>query len=385
MTPSHNLPSTSDSPGTENESLLAGIFEFAPDGILVVDALGQILRLNAQAAALFGYKPEEVLSQPVEILIPLRFHERHIHHRTKYFTQPRLRTMGAGMELLGRRKDGSEFPVDIMLGPLQMPHGLVTVAVVRDITERKNFEHTLREKNIELEMALQVKDHFLGSMSHELRTPLNAIIGFTGTLLMKLPGPLNRDQEKQLSTIQSSARHLLSLINDLLDLAKIESGDVKLLREPVVCQSVIADVATVMRPLAEGKGLRFKVECPEAKVIVQADQRALSQILLNLSNNAIKFTEQGEVRLVLAQRNENGQAITDISVTDTGIGIRAEDQARLFGAFEQAHPSDARPQGKGLGLHLSRKLADLLGARITLQSDGVPGRGSTFTLVIPGK
>jgi signal transduction histidine kinase len=200
-------------------------------------------------------------------------------------------------------------------------------------------------------------------------------------LLMKLPGPLNSDQEKQLSTIQTSARHLLSLINDLLDLAKIESGDVKLVREPVSCQGVIEDVATVLRPLAEGKGLQFKVESPKEEVIVQADRRALSQILLNLSNNAIKFTEQGEIRLALARRSEDGRAVAEISMTDTGIGIRAEDQVRLFGAFEQVNLSDGRPQGKGLGLHLSRKLADLLGAQITLQSEY--GRGSTFTLVIP--
>src|SRR5262249_49621472 len=147
----------------------------------------------------------------------------------------------------------------------------VFTAILRDITERKRFEQTLHEKNAELEQASLAKDRFLASMSHELRTPLNAIIGFTGTLLMKLPGPLTADQEKQLRTIQTSARHLLSLINDILDLAKIEAGKVEVSLEPVICQEVIAEVVAGLRPLAEQKGLPFEVKEPEREVIVHAD------------------------------------------------------------------------------------------------------------------
>src|SRR5678815_4532414 len=138
-----------------------------------------------------------------------------------------------------RRKDGSEFPLEISLSPLETEEGKLVTAAIRDATERRQFEQTLREKNVELEAAIQAKDRFLASMSHELRTPLNAIIGFTGTLLMRLPGPLTVDQEKQLRTVQSSARHLLSLINDLLDLVKIESGKVELNLEPVLCQGIL--------------------------------------------------------------------------------------------------------------------------------------------------
>jgi protein-histidine pros-kinase len=252
--------------------------------------------------------------------------------------------------------------------------------------ERLNVDLEQRQVALEaanqaLEQANRAKDRFLASMSHELRTPLNAIIGFTGTLLMRLPGPLTADQEKQLRTIQTSAKHLLSLISDLLDLAKIESGTVQLNREPVVCQELIQEIAASLRPLAEAKALALEIALPDQAISVQADRRALSQILINLVSNAIKFTEQGTVRLDLRQYHEDGQRRTEISVIDTGIGLHPEDQAKLFQAFTQVDVTHTRRQdGTGLGLHLSQKLAGLLGGRIVVQSEY--GRGSTFTLVI---
>ena len=216
-------------------------------------------------------------------------------------------------------------------------------------------------------------------MSHELRTPLNAIIGFTGTLLMKLAGPLTPDQEKQLETIQSSGTHLLSLINDLLDLAKIESGKLQINREVVVCRQVLEDVATSLRGLAEGKGLAFGITEPGGELTVRTDRRALTQILLNLANNAIKFTETGRINLGLNRRRDNGHCLTEFSVADTGTGITPEDQAKLFQAFQQVGTAGLRRhEGTGLGLYLSQKLAGLLGGHIEFQSEF--GKGSTFRL-----
>ena len=221
-------------------------------------------------------------------------------------------------------------------------------------------------------------------MSHELRTPLNAIIGFTGTLLMKLPGPLTPDQEKQLGTIHASGKHLLSLINDLLDLAKIESGKVELKLERTSCRDVINEVALALAPLAETKGVRFDVQLPREEIAVRTDRRALHQIVINLANNAIKYTERGAVDIELARPRENGRLLTDIRVTDTGVGIREEDQVKLFQAFTQIDASTIRRyEGTGLGLHLSQKLAALIGAHISFHSEY--GAGSTFTLTLSEK
>jgi protein-histidine pros-kinase len=248
------------------------------------------------------------------------------------------------------------------------------------VTDRKKSERALFDKNLELEKASQAKDRFLASMSHELRTPLNAIIGFTGTLLMRLPGPLTPDQQHQLQTVRDSARHLLSLINDLLDLAKIESGKVEIETSPVACLGVLREIVTTLRPLAETKGLKLELEMPPEEVVVQTDRRALSQIMLNLTNNAIKFTETGRIRLVIADLDASNEMI-EISVVDTGIGIKAEDQEELFKAFTPLTTATGRSDGTGLGLHLSQKLAELLGGSLRFTSEY--GKGSRFTVTLP--
>jgi protein-histidine pros-kinase len=354
------------------------LLELAPDAMIIINHAGEIQLANAETVKLFGYPHEELAGSSVEMLIPIRFRDRHPVHRMSFFASPQVRPMGAKLDLFGRRKDGVEFPIEISLSPLVTEGDLLAMAAIRDVSERKRVERDLNDVNLQLERANRAKDGFLASMSHELRTPLNAILGFTGTLLMGLPGPLNEEQTKQLRTVQRSGRHLLSLINDLLDLARIESGKLQLHLEPIDCRGLLEEVAGGLRPLADEKGIALEVVAEE-DLEVSSDRRALSQILINLANNAIKFTDEGSVRLELSLQDHDGAAVIRFAVRDSGRGISAEDKERLFAAFEQVGGAGGRAyEGTGLGLYICRALAPLIGGVINFESE--VGVGSTFAL-----
>jgi PAS domain S-box-containing protein len=364
------------------EARYDGILESMPDAIVMANASGRIVLANGQAETLFGYARGALRGMSLEALMPARFRHAHIAHRGGFAAKPLVRAMGSGRDLYGLRSDGVEFPVEISLSPVETEEGVLVMSAIRDIGERKQIERALQEKNVELAKAVAAKDRFLGGMSHELRTPLNAIIGFTGTMLMKLPGPINDEQGKQLRMVQSSARQLLSLINDLLELTRIESGKVALELAPLPCGQLIDKVLASFRPQARSKGLALEFVGPPGGLTVSSDRRALQQILMNLVHNAIKFTNSGKVLVRLATAVVGVRRCVTISVSDTGIGIDAGQRESLFQAFSQLDAGAIRQfEGTGLGLHLSRKLAALLRGEILFDSEY--GVGSVFTLALP--
>ena len=229
--------------------------------MVIVDQSGAIVLVNSQTEKLFGYTREELLGEPIEVLIPARFRPSHGAHRDGYSHDPHVRPMGAGLELHGLRRDGAEFPVEVSLSPLRTADGLLITSAIRDISERKRIERALQEKNSELERANQAKDRFLASMSHELRTPLNGIIGFAEFLADGKPGPVNERQKEYLGGILDSGRHLLHLINDMLDLVKVQAGGLSL--NQALTKSIVTLQGGSINVQSEvGKGSTFTVLLP---------------------------------------------------------------------------------------------------------------------------
>ena len=391
MSNPHRSPGAHESPLAVpvqiTSASLHQFFDISPDALVIVNQAGMIVMVNKQAEILLGYSHEETVGQQLEILLPQRFRQAHIDHRKHYFAAPITRQMGAGLQLSGRRRDGTEFPVDISLRPLLLDGVPHAVGAIRDVTEQKILEEQLQRKNEELEEqyrrvqeANRLKDEFLANMSHELRTPLNAIIGFTE---MMYDGEVEDDPETQheyLGDVLSSSRHLLQLINDVLDLAKVQAGKMTFYPEKVNLEQVVGEVRDILRLLIQDKHLRFETEIDKTLRWAVIDPSKLKQVLYNYLSNAFKFTpDEGQVTVRIKRKGESAFLI---EVEDTGIGIPPEDIGRLFVEFQQLDAGMAKKhRGTGLGLALTRSIVEAQGGRVGVRS--VHGQGSTFFALLP--
>jgi PAS domain S-box-containing protein len=483
-----------------SNELFRQLVEAAPDALLVVNADGQIVLSNLQAQSLFGYSPDELSGQAVEVLIPRRFHGSHVGHRSRFAHSAEPRPMGSGLELFGVRKDGREFPVEISLSPLELGEHRLVAASVRDITERRQAEASakllsqrlfsavesfhgalalydasdrlilcnsalrasyaavvpgpivgqsyaalveasiehglysvedrqalkqrlfeyhqaregtldvrmhdgrtlrltsrrtleggvistaidisddvqqeaeLRKARAEAEAASSAKSEFLSSMSHELRTPMNAILGFAQLLQRDKRNPLSEDQRAKLSYVLQGGEHLLRLIDDILDLSRIEAGRVMISPEAVRVSDVLSEVQQTLAPMATRSGIKLHVRSPSDATQVIADRTRLTQVLINFGSNAIKY---GRPSGSVAIRCEAaGSDALRLVVEDDGVGIPLEKQDKIFQPFQRAGQEAGPIEGTGIGLSISKRLAELMRGSVGFES--TPQVGSKF-------
>jgi PAS domain S-box-containing protein len=372
------------------------MFENAPDGYYIIDRDGRFIDGNKRAEELVGAPREEFIGKSF-FSVGL-IHPKHLPRAAAHMARNLMGRRAGPEELLVRQKGGTWVNIEITTIPVDHSAGRWILGIARDITERKKSEAALEEARQRAEAASKAKSSFLADMSHELRTPLNAIIGFSEILQDDAMGNPSALQKEYLEDIRQSGWHLLNLIDEVLDLAKIESGKMELTRRPVAVEAAVQTGITMVRERAQKRGLTLTSTVEDMPEFVSLDERKVKQVIFNLLSNAVKFTPSGgyvnlqasyfwhaahsaEDEDPMETTGEGG--ILVIEVTDTGIGIAPELIESLFEPFVQGEQvSPDGPKGTGLGLPLSRRLAELHGGHLSALSDG-PGRGSQFTATFP--
>lgn len=355
-----------------SEAYFKNLLESAPDAMVIIDHHGKIAVVNGQAERMFGYAREDMLGQEVEMLLPEALREHHVSHRAAYSGDPRLRPMGLDMDLHGRRKDGSKFPVEISLSPVTSASGAFVSSVIRDVTSRKEMEQELIDARQAAERANKANSAFLAAASHDLRQPVQALSLLNGALRRTVKGSLALEMvEGQ----QHSLDAMTNLLNSLLDISRLDAGAVAPEFEEFPIQRLVDRLSAEFSRQAKQNGLSFAGD--NCNTVVRSDPNLLAEIIQNFVSNAIRYTDKGSVKL--SCREQDGNLWIDVS--DSGIGIAADQIEEIFLEFYQIKTPGTDKEGFGLGLAIVKRLADLLRHEINVVSD--PGNGSTFSVCLP--
>ncbi len=376
----------------ESEARNRAVMTSALDGILTIDHEGRIVAFNPAAEEIFRQREADVIGKELaEVIIPPRFRDDHRGGLARYLATGEARILDRRLELVGWR-DGAEFPVEVAITRIATEGPPMFTGFIRDITaekaseaERTRLYESEQVARRAAEAANNAKSRFLANMTHELRTPLNSVIGFAQMLGDEQLGTLTPRQTRYAELIHKGGQHLLYLINDILDLSKIEAGKMTLDLQRVAAAPLMNDCLAAVRPMADEKRISLSLLVDDVLPEIEIDCAKFRQIVFNLLSNAIKFTPpNGGVVVRLECQSSEGAQWLALVVSDSGIGIKPEDHARVFMEFEQLDNSYARAQqGTGLGLALTQRLVKLHGGRISLQSDGIEGSGATFTVLFP--
>jgi len=355
-----------------SESYFRNILESAPDAMIIIDHYGKIAIVNGQAEEMFGYSREEMLGQEIELLLPEALHDKHLSHRARYAREPHLRPMGLDMELHGRRKDGSVFPVEISLSPVTSASGFFVSSVIRDVTTRKKMERDLISARQAAERANKANTAFLAAASHDLRQPVQALSLLNGALRRTVEGPLALEM---VESQQHSLDAMTNLLNSLLDISRLDAGAIEPEFEEFPIQRLVDRLSAEFSRQAMQKKLKFNA-C-DCSTIVRSDPNLLGEIIQNLVSNAIQYTDKGSVTLSCYEND----GYLRVGITDTGIGIEPDQIDEIFQEFYQIKTPGQDKEGFGLGLAIVKRMADLLDHKVSVRSD--PGRGSTFSVFMP--
>lgn len=354
--------------------LARSALDAAPDAMIIIDDQGIIRFANRQITALFGYAHDDVVGRRVEDLMPERFRKRHVSHRQDYTAALRLRPMGAGLALFGRRQDGTEFPVEISLSPIAAGDNVLVAAAIRDVTDSKRIESELRAAQQSADRANQAKSRFLATASHDLRQPLQTLGLLSGSLRRIVSDP---EAQEALSQQDQAIDAMARLLNALLDISKVESGAIRPDPSDFEVAALLQGLRRDFAGLAARKGLELRVEA--SREFAHSDRSLVEQIMKNLVSNAIKYTRRGYV-LMRTSLAENAEIRVD--VLDTGVGIPSEQIAYIYDEFYQVDvATNSTRDGYGLGLSIVQRLVRLLNLRLEVSSE--VGKGSVFSLTLP--